>query len=358
MEKTRTEILQRHIINYTLREEDSELWVKYFQIGDVIYNPTGSTITDGYYVYSGVTQWGGPFTKPEVSYTFDLPIFLEEEFDDMGVMVGFDGEVGQTEQKCNFTYSGNGNFVTVYNTVNTTITPTLVDVLYTLDWGDGSPTETLPAVHIGDLDLPSLTHEYTGVTGTTLMLTLNSPWEVNEVKKSIELPFISSYGFPTDLGTLTFKVPYTEEEIEQTYLQDYRELTGNTENVTISFLGVGKSRVDEFKKYGDNDEYSGITITSGYTGYTIDGLEYRDYPDNYTYISGTTEEYYFDEIYNGMITRNEHFLGFVDEPTIYSDIFVDRGKLGVMEKNFRLSEIESTGELENYGNGYFNIIES
>ena len=56
-----------------------------------------------------------------------------------------------------------------------------------------------------------------------------------------------------------------------------------------------------------------------------------------------------------MITRNEHFLGFIDEPVIYSDIFVERGKQGVMEKTLRLSEIENTGELSIYGNGYFNI---
>jgi hypothetical protein len=56
-----------------------------------------------------------------------------------------------------------------------------------------------------------------------------------------------------------------------------------------------------------------------------------------------------------MITRNEHFLGFIDEPVIYSDIFVERGKQGVLEKSLRLSELDNTGELNIYGNGYFNI---
>jgi hypothetical protein len=56
-----------------------------------------------------------------------------------------------------------------------------------------------------------------------------------------------------------------------------------------------------------------------------------------------------------MITRNEHFLGFIDSPTIFSDIFVERGKQGVMEKTFRLSEIDNIGELDVYGNGYFKI---
>lgn len=310
--------------------------------------------------------------------TYNIPIFLEENIDDLGVMVGFDGDISQIEQKCNFTYDGSGNTIRVYNTVNTTKTPYLINVNFTIDWGDGSDNENLPAVNIGDNDLPYLDHTYSSDGEFIIKIFLESPWLVKEIKKHIKIPFVNSFGYPSDLGTLIFTIPYSEPEYTgrtQEYLQDYRELTGKTENTEINFIGVGSSRIDELKKYGDNNEYSGITIYSGFTeypiddleysgitiysgftGYTIDGLEYRDYPDGYTYISGTTEEYYIDEIYEGMITRNEHFLGFIDEPIIYSDIFIERGRLSVMERNFRLSEIESVGELENYGNGYFNVI--
>jgi hypothetical protein len=56
-----------------------------------------------------------------------------------------------------------------------------------------------------------------------------------------------------------------------------------------------------------------------------------------------------------MLTREEHFLGFVEQPRVYSDIFVSRGKQGVMENNLRLGEIDSMGELSVYGNKYFKI---
>jgi hypothetical protein len=72
-------------------------------------------------------------------------------------------------------------------------------------------------------------------------------------------------------------------------------------------------------------------------------------------ITGSTESFTKEEVINRMITRDEHFLGFIDEPIIYSDIFVERGKQGVMEKNLRLSEIDNIGEMEVYGNGYFNV---
>jgi hypothetical protein len=101
---------------------------------------------------------------------------------------------------------------------------------------------------------------------------------------------------------------------------------------------------------------AGVTIDgSPYSGYTIDGLYYQDFEDGITTITGTTSGYTKEEVFNTMITRNEHFLGFIDEPVIYSDIFVDRGKQGVLEKSLRLTEMDSTGELNIYGNGYFNI---
>lgn len=288
--------------------------------------------------------------------TFNLPVFLEDYGEQMGVMVGFDGNITQLEETSNFTYSGNSNTVTIYNTVNTNRLSFLVDSVFTIYWGDGS-SSILPMTGINDVDISKISHTYASGGEKTITVTIESPWTVTELSKIIVLPFVSSFGFPTDLGELTFTVPYSEPPItaDQVYLQDYRALTGKTADAVIGFQGVGKSRVDEFKLYGTGNTYSGITIVSGYTGYTIDGLTYIDTPDGTTIISGSTEQYYDDEVYNGMVTRNEHFIGFVVEPDIYSDVFVERGQMGVMEKNLRLCEIDNMGELEIYGNGYFNV---
>jgi hypothetical protein len=123
-------------------------------------------------------------------------------------------------------------------------------------------------------------------------------------------------------------------------------------------MGIGQSRIEELRKYGQ-DEFIGVTTGStenvNWSGYTIDNLYYRDFDDGYTMITGNTSNYTKEEVINKMITRNEHFLGFIDEPTVYSDIFVERGKQGVMEKNLRLSELDNVGEIDLYGNGYFNV---
>lgn len=300
--------------------------------------------------------------KTTTGQTFNLPVFLNQSIKDLGIMIGFDGEIGQTQQICNFTYKGNGNTVTVYNTVNTTRYGALIDAIFTISWGDGTAnTLPMPVMNVDDVSLPNTGHTYSTNGTYVIEITVDSPWDVRKVQKTIEIPFVQSYGYPTNLGSLTFNIPYSDpvSAYTQTYLQDYTELTGATNSTTITFLGIGKSRLDEKKLYGTSAGYTGVTVTSTYTGYTIDGLVYRDYEDGFTHVSGvtsgTTETFFQDEIYNGMVTRSEHFLGFVDDPQIFSDIFVERGQMSVMEKNFRLTEIDNTGELDVYGNGYFKI---
>jgi hypothetical protein len=72
-------------------------------------------------------------------------------------------------------------------------------------------------------------------------------------------------------------------------------------------------------------------------------------------ITGNTSGFTKETIYDSILTRNEHFLGFVEQPTVYSDVFVERGKQGVMEVNLRLGEVDNMGELSVYSGGYFKV---
>ncbi len=184
-----------------------------------------------------------------------------------------------------------------------------------------------------------------------------------------------------DFGTLEFTIPYgTGQTIEQDYINYldsglYEDLnnvgsqavepypyTAYTESYTgftniTYYNAIGLSKLSEYKKYGG----SGYTISydvdmgTNTTGYTIDGIYYVDYPEGYTILTGNTVGFTKEEVIFEVLSRNEHFLGFVEEPKIYSDIFVERGKQGVMEMNLRLGEIENIGELSVYGNGYFKV---
>lgn len=178
-------------------------------------------------------------------------------------------------------------------------------------------------------------------------------------------------------GSMSFYVPSYPKDgevqsgITQNYLNDY-EYNPATGYTSFSYIGIGTSRLSELKKYGttgytqnllyssktENNvsiDFTGYTFTySGKTG-TTTTLHYYDRSDGYTEIAGNTTGFTKEEVFEQALTRNEHFLGFVEQPTVYSDVFVERGKLGVMERNFRLSEIDSMGELSIYGNGYFKV---
>jgi hypothetical protein len=193
-----------------------------------------------------------------------------------------------------------------------------------------------------------------------------------------------------DSGSLTFTIPSyllsdgtysTATGKTQSYLTDLEYPSGFTAYPTgatatsFTFIAIGSSRLAELKKYGSTGYTQ--TLTSGtisgvtYTGYTIDGLSYKDMANGYTQITGNTANYFTtlpvgykvgdsptyatEYVMNKVLTRNEHFLGFVEQPRVYSDVFVERGKQGVMEMNLRLGEIDNMGELTIYGNGFFNV---
>jgi len=309
--------------------------------------------------------------KFDTGLTFNLPIYLNGSVDEMGVMSGFDGGMEQIEQLVNFTYTQTGSTIQVYSTINPDKLRKIIEQTYTINWGDGLTSGLTVNSGVPNTSFPTISHTYTGITGYTITITLDSPWTTQKLKKEIHTNNFFTGHTGNVLGTFTgVTIPAYSNLTGQTqdYLNDldYTNNTGYTQS-GFTYLAIGGSRLQEKKLYGSNTYvgvsggtdsigvYSGysFTYTGNTTGTTI--MYYRDYLDGYTLITGSTTGFTKEEVFNTTLTRNEHFLGFVDEPTIYSDIFVERGKQGVMEKNLRLGEIDNIGEMENYGNGYFTI---
>jgi hypothetical protein len=293
--------------------------------------------------------------KTTTGVTYNLPVYLDSTAYEMGGMVGFDGDITQVEQLVNFHYDYvSGNTIKLYNTVNRDILKIIKDETFTITWGDGN-TDTID-VSLND-DLSSINHTYTSGGTYNVSIELNNSWTEKRLSKNIVVP--QNISISNSTGSFgPFTLPYTTGI---TFTQDYINDLDNTDNdgdATIYFAAVGRSRLSELKRYGENT-YQGITTSSdaggSYTGYTIDNLSYKDYGDGTTMITGVTTNFYREEVFNQMITRNEHFIGFIDEPTIYSDVFVERGKQGVLEMNLRLGEIDNLGELDIYGNGFFQV---
>jgi hypothetical protein len=324
-----------------------------------VEQPEAVTWVDkGYYYRWNGNLWVNIGKNRSAAYPdYEIPITLDAKADELGIMVGFDGEVDQVEQLCNFTYKASGNTITVYNTTNTNTLKRVVDATFQINWGDS----TTSSISI----LGNVTKTYSTPGNKTISITMNSPWTVQTLSRTVNLPL--AIGNPTSLGTLSFTFPYTDYGVA---------LSGSTKTPTaLTFVAAGKSRIIEKKLYGGNT-YSGVTSTSlpGTTltcsKYTVDGLDYYDCSDGVTYITGkvpnhiingttgftsynSNTDFAVEYVTNKMLTRNEHFLGFISEPQVYSDIFVERGKMGVSEFNLRLGEIDNIGELDIYGNGFF-----
>lgn len=326
-------------------------------VNDVYYNVTGS-IPIGYYKWTG-SKWN-KIEKKDAYDSYNIPLFLQNQVDEMGVMVSFDGNIEQVDQLVNFSYTQNGKTVTVYNTVNPNKLKKIVEQTFTINWGDGNQS----SINVNDgtegKELPYVSHTYLVNSEYKITISLVSPWSNQKLNKIVTVPAktIIEDKFGTYYG-ITIPAYTNITGQTQNYLNDldYTNNTGSTDTV-FTYLAIGKSRVSEKKLYGEN-KYSGTTIGTDaigtYTGYTIDNLQYKDYPDGYTMITGATSGFTREEVFNKLITRDEHFIGFIDEPSIYSDIFIERGKQSVMENNLRLGEIESTGELISYQNEYFII---
>jgi hypothetical protein len=370
MDSNKYEILKKHIHTVSLVSLTSQNWYDedgnlkpwtngdiYIgpQIGDAVYNinVTGNLI-EGYYKWSGSTWISGD--AGDVLPSYNLPIYLESSVDEMGVMVGFDGEVQQVDQLVNFSYSGvtGTKTINIYSTTNPDKLRKIIEQVYVLNWGDGTPTETLTINNgIPNTSLPTLTHTYgSSITESVVTITFSSPWASQIVSKKISLPFLDPTSISNPLGSFSgVTMP-----IELDYINDLDNTTDPTDPATIRYMGIGQSRIEELRQYGQTT-FNGVSVDeiNGCSGYTLDNLYYCDFEDGYTMITGSTSTFTKEEVINRMITRNEHFIGFIDEPTIYSDIFVERGKQGVMEKNLRLGEIDNIGEVGIYGNGYFNV---
>jgi hypothetical protein len=290
----------------------------------------------------------------------NLPIFLDNNLDEMGVMVGFNGGIEQIDQLNNFIYTVEGKTVSIYNTTNTDKFRKIIEQNFTVRWGDG----TLSTLSLNGI----VSHTYQQNGDYEIKVILDTPWTNEQIRKRITIPSIDPNIIDNPLGTFTnLSIPtYTEPDVTSiNYLNDL-DYTNNTGHTTFTYVGVGGSRLDELKKYGE-DEYEGVTFGEDdigpFTGYTFEytngdntmTLYYQDYDNGVTMITGSTVGFNKEEIFETMLTRNEHFLGFIDDPSVFSDVFVERGKQGVMEKNLRLSEIDNIGELTIYGNGFFKI---
>jgi hypothetical protein len=206
-------------------------------------------------------------------------------------------------------------------------------------------------------------------------LTQKNPWGITDIEKPIDIPN-TPITINNQLGNITFTAQggnWANIPINYNFI-----FTGDSENTvsaqvsnqSVTISGYTSSKLTNLKLYGPtkydtsivvkkkNENYGRVTeITNAYTAYTIQNVDYYDYPNGKTIFfmdsEGLTEEMLVAE----PITKEEVLFGVVSSPEIQSQIFIDRGKTSAFEGIQRLGEVDNIGDLVSYGYGFFKIKE-
>jgi hypothetical protein len=344
-----------------------------------IFEETYSGRTFGY--YSGLTEvLSGGTNGSSLLTGLTIPILLKNTYHDLGFYDVFDGNILQENTTTNFIFSStttNPYHFYFYNTSSNYKSYTR-ETTYEIDWGDGNSETTRVFAP------ESVHHDYnstlTAQTKYTITLKQKNSWGTIYVKKDVYVPY-TDVEIYNPLGTVTFvETAGSWSGIPSTYNYIF---TGDSENniesqissnyVQVPFVisGDTTSRIRDLYEYGYPEIGQIVEIYDGgtgrideidenvYTAYTINDISYIDYQNGITITSifiASSSGITSDMIEAVPITKNEGMINVIDEPQIYSSIYIERGKNSAFESFRRIGEIDNVEELVQYGYGYFNIV--
>ena len=343
--------------------------------GDVI---TEYFSGDTFGIYTGMTQiLSGGTNGSSLLTGLSIPLVFRQTYENYGFYTPFDGFMLQQDVVSNFVTSGDPTNQYIIRLFNTSDQYkgflTLAD--YTVNWGDGNvePLTSNSPQYLSHI-YPNISTEY------TIILTQNNPWGQTNVEKRVYLP-TTGVTINNSSGNITFTPQggsWSGIPIDYNYI-----FTGDSSNTvqsqtsnnftTVPFIlsGYSSSRLTELKLYGPipydvtttvvkNGVPYGIVneMTSEYTAYTINNVNYYDYPDGTTLYIANSSGLTSNDLVESAITKQEVLINVVDSPEIQSEIFIERGKLSGFESLQRLGEVDNLGDMESYGYGYYKINEN
>lgn len=344
---------------------------------------TENTLTGSTGVYTGMTYvLSGASGGTSILTGLTIPILLTQTGVDYGYYSVFDGAILQKDVITNFMFSattGSPYTYYFYNTSNVELKKFLELTTFKVDWGDGTTVQTITGT-------APLSHDYPlGNAQYTITMTATSPWGISQVSKTITVPFVfvpnlDPFGIATftpaggSWSSTSFNYDYIFTGDSNTNLDDFYSYNYTTVPFTIT--GFTQSSINDLAQYGpkymlvDGKFKPGIQVTgtsnsvgtywgpdpSGtYVAYTIDGVDYYDYPDGTTLYVIQSSGFTQDDLILSALTKNEALINVIDQPEVQSNIFIDRGKMSALEYIERLGEVDNVGDLTKYGYGFFNV---
>jgi len=327
-------------------------------------------------VYSAMTQVVS--SGPDGSSTLTgltIPILIRQTAVDVGYYSPFDGAVLQKDVVANFIFSSTTTNPYVYNVYNTSSEfQKFLDLsAYKVDWGDGSPKQT-----ISNYTPNSLSHTYpTANAKYTIVLEQTNPWGVTKVAKTITTPYENvvinnpngeAFFIPAGGNWLNTPISYDYIFSGDAVNEVSAQTSNNYVTVPYTISGLTKSRITELALYGTPKYQVGVPVIKNgqiwgaisdmnvvFTAYTVQEVNYYDYNDGTTIFFEKSSGFTENNLSQRPITKEEVLLRVIDQPQIQTTVFVERGKNSAYERIQRLGEVDNLGDMINYGYGFFNV---
>jgi hypothetical protein len=216
-------------------------------------------------------------------------------------------------------------------------------------------------------------------------MTGSTSFGLSIIEKTIYVPFTGTT-IPNPNGTAYFiaqggswsGIPISYDYIfsgdSNPNLNDY--FVNDFTSIPFIITGYTKSTLNDISQYKGNSTVNGksfklnqsVTGASGTVGiyngesedglsvgYNVNGIDYYDYVDGSTVYIVASSGLTSDNFIMTAITKDETLLNVVDEPQIFSNVYIERGKISPFEKVRRLGEVSTIGGLVSYGYKYFNV---
>lgn len=334
-------------------------------------------VTENTPVYSGMSQIvSGGIGGVSLLTGLTIPILFTQNATEFGYYSVFDGAISQADVVKNFVFSANTsspNTYYFYNTSEINYKNFLELSNMYVDWGDGSPQQIVTTMSPAYLN-----HTY-ALNGTyTVKLIQNNPWGINTVKKTVTVPYTgTTITNPKGTAYFTSNVGnWSATPISYDFIFSGDSTNDIASQVSSAYVstpftvsGYTNSRINDLKLYGaipfqvgvlkydsNGQPYGSVTsITGELTGYTINNINYVDFIDGTTIYFANSSGLTSDWLDSDPIVKDEALLNIIFSPEVQSNIYIERGKVSVLEKIERLGEVDNIGDMTNYGYGYFNF---
>lgn len=182
----------------------------------------------------------------------------------------------------------------------------------------------------------------------------------NSINETMKCKFIYHMGAIITCDETQYKV--STDEYEQGVI--YEDIVSIQEKQTMyyydefSAIPIKYYDFDYNTKYITMNEYSNATIEVNQSKYWFKIDDLINNKNNENEAKNNNSRALYDGLIAASVFREEYKLGIAMKENIENDIYIDRGVSNAFEKHLNLLNVNSFESLEQFGNNFFNIIES